>query len=156
MNKNALAAATFLTLCSGHAGADGALALTPPDHFVAGFTSAYVVGAANADAAADSALSKCRQNDFAMRLRLSAPILRDRCMVVKVFRHQCFAVAVDETDGRGSGAGWAVEDDPSAAETKALVMCRTNADPGRQDLCQVEKQSCDGTPATSHVGGLPQ
>lgn len=156
VNKKALVAATFLTLCSGHAEADGALAMTPPDHFVTGFTSAYVVDAANVDAASSFAMLKCRQNDRERQLRLSAPILRDRCKVVKVFHHQCFAVAVDETNGQGSGAGWAVEDNLSIAESKALGMCRTNAVLGRQDLCQVAKWSCDRAPTTDHVGGLPQ
>lgn len=154
--KKTLAAAIGLMLCSSHAGADGALAITPPDHFATGFTSAYVVNTANFDAAANYALLKCRENDREMQLRFSVPIVRDRCKVVKVFRRQCFAVAVDETNGRGSGAGWAVEDDLSVAESKALAMCRTNADPGRQELCQVAKWSCDGSSTIDHVeGGSP-
>jgi len=52
------------------------------------------------------ALLKCRQSDFEMQSRLPAPIRRDRCKVVKVFRHQCFAIAVDEVNGQGTGAGW--------------------------------------------------
>lgn len=156
VSKKALAAATFLMLYSSHGGAAGALAMTPPDHFVFGFTSAYVVDAANPDVAANSALLKCRQGDWEMQSRFSAPLRLDRCKVVKVFSHQCFAVAVDEAGGRGSGGGWAVEDQLSIAESKALAMCRANTDLGRQDLCQVAKGSCDGAPAIDQVGARPQ
>lgn len=157
MSKKALAAAAFLMLYSSHAGADGALAVTPLDHFVVGFSADYVVDAANVDAAANTALSKCSQSDVEMQSRVSAFVLHDRCKVVKVFRHQCFAIASDETNGQASGGGWAVEDDLTVAESKALAMCRTNADVGRQDLCQVDTVSCDVAPATTDlVGGLPQ
>ena len=149
--KTRTLAATFLMLCSSHAIADGALATTPLEHFVFGFTSAYVVDADNTDAAAHSALLKCRQSDFEMQSRLPVPIRRDRCKVVKVFRHQCFAIAVDEVNGQGTGAGWAVEDALSIAEAEALAMCRANTDPGRQDLCQLAKASCDRARATGDV-----
>lgn len=154
--SKALVTATFLMLYSSHAGADGALAMTPPDHFVLGFSSAYVVDAANLDAAANFALLKCRQSDVEMQSKFSPPLRLDRCKVVKVFRHQCFAVAVDEAQGRGSGGGWAVEDMLSVAESKALAMCRANTDIERQDFCQVAKESCDGGPATDQVEGLGQ
>jgi hypothetical protein len=144
-------------LYGSHAGAEGALAITPLDHFVVGFSAAYVVDAANAAAAAKTALLKCSQSDLAMQSRVSGFVLRDRCKVVKVFRHQCFAIASDETNGRGSGGGWAVEDDLTAAESKALAMCRKNADIERQDLCQVATVSCDVAPATTdQVGELPK
>ena len=52
--KTRTLAATFLILCSSHACADGALATTPLERFVLGFTSAYVVDADNIDAAAHS------------------------------------------------------------------------------------------------------
>lgn len=153
--KTRALAATFLLLCSSHASADGALATTPLEHFVFGFTSAYVVDADNTDAAAHSALLKCRQSDSEMQSRLPAPI-RDRCKVVKVFRHQCFAIAVDEVNGQGTGAGWAVEDTLSIAEAEALTMCRANTDPRRQDLCQLAKASCDRARATGDVEGHVQ
>lgn len=119
------------------AAADGAIAIAlPPDVVKQGFAYGFSTDYADVNHADAEALSKCRETTIAG--------VRPLCTVVKDFKNQCVAVAMDPQAGT-PGVGWGVGDDLHAAEAQALAGCEKTAGPGRRAACAVDHSACDGS-----------
>jgi hypothetical protein len=119
------------------AAADGAIAIAqPPDVVKDGFAYGFATGYADVNHAEAEALSKCRETTITG--------VRPLCTVVKDFKDQCVAVAMDPQAGT-PGVGWGVGDDVHAAEANALAGCEQTAGPGRRAACAVDRSGCDGS-----------
>jgi Domain of unknown function (DUF4189) len=117
--------------------ADGAIAVAqPPDVVKQGFAYGYVTDSPDVNHAEAEALAKCRDTTIAG--------VRPLCAIVKDFKNQCVAVAMDPQAGT-PGVGWAVADDLHSAEAQALSGCEQTAGPGRRAACAVDHSSCDGS-----------
>jgi hypothetical protein len=116
--------------------ADGALAVaSPPDVVKQGFAYGYVTDYPDAEQADVEALKKCRDTTITA--------IRPLCTVIKDFKNQCVAVAMDPKAGT-PGVGWGVADDVMAAERQALGKCENAAGPDRRASCADNHSSCDG------------
>jgi hypothetical protein len=117
--------------------ADGAIAIAqPPDVVKQGFAYGFATDYADANHADVEALAKCRETTIAG--------VRPLCTVVKDFKDQCVAVAMDPQAGT-PGVGWGVGDNLHAAEAQALSGCEQTAGPGRRAACAVDHSACDGS-----------
>jgi uncharacterized protein DUF4189 len=117
--------------------ADGALAVaSPPDVVKQGFAYGYVTDYPDAKQADAEALKKCRDTTLTA--------IRPMCKVIKDFKNQCVAVAMDPKAGT-PGVGWGVADDVITAEREALGKCENTAGQDRRASCAVDHSSCDGT-----------
>jgi len=117
--------------------ADGALAVAlPPDVVKQGFAYGYVTDYPDANQADAQALKKCRDTTIAG--------VRPLCEVIRDFKNQCVAVAMDPQAGT-PGVGWSVAPDLHTAEAQALSKCEDTAGPGRRAACAVDHSSCDGS-----------
>ncbi|HTQ12635.1 MAG TPA: DUF4189 domain-containing protein [Rhizomicrobium sp.] len=70
---------------------------------------------------------------------------RALCKVVRVFSHQCVAIALDPNVGT-EGFGWAVADTESEASDRALQICKDTDGPEHANDCSVPAYKCDQTP----------
>ena len=119
------------------AAADGAIAIAlPPDVVKQGFAYGFATDYADVNHAESEALSKCRDTTIAG--------VRPLCTVIKDFKDQCVAVAMDPQAGT-PGVGWAVGDDRHAAEAQALSGCEQTSVPGRRAACVIDHSACDGS-----------
>jgi hypothetical protein len=119
------------------AAADGAVAIAlPPDVVKQGFAYGFATDYADVNHAETEALSQCRATTISG--------VRPLCSVVKDFKDQCVAVAMDPQAGT-PGVGWGVGDDLHAAEAQALAGCEETAGPGRRAACVVDHSACDGS-----------
>jgi hypothetical protein len=119
------------------AAADGAIAIAlPPDVVKQGFAYGFATDYADVNHAEAEALSKCRDTTIAG--------VRPLCAVIKDFKNQCVAVAMDPQAGT-PGVGWGVGADLHGAEAQALTGCEQTAGPGRRAACVVDHSACDGS-----------
>jgi Domain of unknown function (DUF4189) len=119
------------------AAADGAIAIAlPPDVVKQGFAYGFSTDYADVNHAEAEALSKCRETTIAG--------VRPLCTVVKDFKNQCVAVAMDPQAGT-PGVGWGVGDDLHDVEAQALAGCEQTSVPGRRAACVVHHSGCDGS-----------
>jgi hypothetical protein len=120
------------------AGAVAALALgVPNDVAKDGVSMGLFTGEQTVDAARVKALDQCHKQ--------GSDKTKGLCTVVRVFRNQCAAFAIDPKPGT-PGFGWSIADDPDKAKTQALESCKDMAGPGLADACVVpEPPKCDKT-----------
>jgi hypothetical protein len=118
--------------------AEGALAIgLPKDVAKEGIAIGWVVNSDSADTAYERALRGCL--DFH-----DAPATtRVLCKVIKTFRSECVAIALDPEAGT-PGVGWSVAVSEHAARTDALAACASTAGAERQQHCRVTVLRCDG------------
>ena len=119
------------------AASDGALAMgMPQDLGKDGFSFGIKIKAATMEEARDEALRACRTSTAAESKA------RSLCTVVRTFRGECAAIAMDPEPGK-SGTGWGVGKDEEAAKSAAIKMCVETANRGRQSFCQIDRVACD-------------
>lgn len=133
----AIVAATLL-LAPQRADAAGAVAIGLPDNVV---TGGIAIGRSwnfgSEREARERALHECRTFQDA------PPQTRELCRVIRVFRNECSAVALDPQAGT-PGYGWAVAETRALAEEDALRLCRHTAG-NRARYCKlVGSTGCDG------------
>jgi hypothetical protein len=118
--------------------AEGALAIgLPGDVANEGVAIGWVINSDSKGTAHERALRRCL--DFT-----DAPAdTRALCRVIKTFRGECLAIAIDPESGT-PGVGWAVAISMPAAETDALAACARTAGAARQQYCRVTVSGCDG------------
>jgi hypothetical protein len=118
--------------------AEGALAIgLPGDVANEGVAIGWVINSDSEGTAHERALRGCL--DFK-----DAPAnTRALCRVIKTFRGECVAIALDPESGT-PGVGWAVAISMQAAETDALAACARTAGAARQQFCRVTVLRCDG------------
>jgi hypothetical protein len=118
--------------------AEGALAIgLPGDVANEGIAIGWVINSDSEGTAHERALRGCL--DFK-----DAPAnTRSLCRVIKIFRGECVAIAIDP-EGGTPGVGWAVAISMQAAETDALAACARTAGAARQQFCRVTVLQCDG------------
>ena len=118
--------------------AEGALAIgLPNDVAKEGIAIGWVINSDSPDTAHERALRGCL--DF----RDAPATTRALCRVIKTFRGECVAIALDPEAGT-PGVGWAVADSMQAAETDALAACISTAGAARRQHCKVTVLRCDG------------
>lgn len=118
--------------------ADGALAIgLPRDVAKEGIAIGWVINSDSEGSAHERALRGCL--DF----KDAPATTRALCKVIKTFRGECVAIALDPEDGT-PGVGWAVAMSMQAAETDALAACVSTAGAERQQHCKVTVLRCDG------------
>jgi Domain of unknown function (DUF4189) len=139
--RASLAAALLLVLVGrpGPAAADGALAVgLPGDVAAEGFAYGFALDEATPEKASAGALRDCKTETPGVDPRAQA-----LCAVVRTFKNQCFAVAMDPKDAT-PGVGWAIERDKDSAARGALAKCAATAGDDRRDACEVTHSGCDG------------
>jgi len=111
---------------AAQARAVAALALgVPGDVAKEGVSMGLFTGEQTVEAAQAKALDQChKQGSEAL------------CVVVRVFRNQCAALAIDPKPGT-PGFGWAIAENPENAKGQALESCRDMVGPDRCDACVV-------------------
>ncbi len=120
--------------------AEGALAVgLPHDVAAKGFAYGFALDKPTAAAASAAALADCKAESPGVDKRAQA-----LCAVVRTFRNQCFAVAMDPKDAT-PGVGWAVADSKDSAGHDALAKCAATAGASRRDFCRVTHSGCDGS-----------
>jgi hypothetical protein len=120
------------------AAADGAIAVGVPASVVDnGYAYGRSTNSANSKIASDHALSNCASAKDATQ------IARELCVVVMTFKNKCVALALDPKAGT-PGAGWAIANTKSEAETQAMAQCLATAGAARRDSCQISDSACDG------------
>lgn len=131
-------AVAFALAPAAPAHAVAALALgVPGDVAKDGVSMGLFTGEQTVDAARAKALDQCHKQ--------GSDKTKGLCVVVRVFRNQCAAFAIDPKAGT-SGFGWAIADDPDKAKNQALESCKDMAGPSRADACVVpELPKCDKT-----------
>ena len=118
--------------------ADGALAIgLPRDVANEGIAIGWVINSDSEATAHERALRGCL--DF----KDAPATTRVLCKVIKTFRGQCVAIALDPEEGT-PGVGWAVAASVQAAETDALAACVSTAGAERKQHCKVTVSVCDG------------
>ena len=131
--------AALLALASHSASAEGAIAVAEPKDVAAdGYSSGFSYNYNSRAEADERALSECRDSPDA------SPATKKLCKVVRNFRNQCVAVALDPQSGT-PGAGWAVGDTLEVARRDALRACEDTAGRDRQGKCEVTVDGCDGS-----------
>ncbi len=121
------------------AAADGALAVGQPSDVAAdGFAYGFALDQATPEQASANALRDCKSESPGVDPRAQA-----LCAVVRTFKNQCFAVAMDPEEAT-PGVGWAIERDKDSAARGALARCVETAGEGRRDACEVTHSGCDG------------
>jgi hypothetical protein len=140
MNRLKLAGiAALFALVPGTAFGEGAIAIAAPaDVAKDGYSSGISYNYETVSAAEDRALKECRES------RDSSPNTRKLCKLVRTFRNQCVAVALDPQAGT-PGAGWAIAATRDLAARDALRACEDTAGRNRQGKCVVTADGCDGT-----------
>jgi hypothetical protein len=126
------------SIWSHAAAADGALAVgLPGDVAKEGVAFGWVINSDSEDNAHERALRVC--HSF-----MDAPAsTRALCKVIKTFRRECVAIALDPEVGT-PGVGWAVAVSIEAAESDAMAACVATAGATRQQYCKVTVLRCDG------------
>jgi hypothetical protein len=120
------------------AAAEGALAIgLPKDVAKEGIAIGWVINSDSPDTARERALRGCL--DF----RDAPATTRALCRVIKIFRGECVAIALDPEAGT-PGVGWSVAMSMQAAETDALAACASTAGAERRQHCKVTVLRCDG------------
>jgi hypothetical protein len=116
--------------------AEGALAIGQPPNIVKdGYAFGIASNYSTKEEATSNALELCRNT--------KSQGSRVLCKVIRSFKNECAAVAMDPKDGT-PGAGWAVEATQEKAEENALAECRATAGPSRRQFCVIaSKKGCD-------------
>ena len=118
--------------------AEGALAIgLPGDVAKEGIAIGWVINSDSEGTAHERALRGCL--DF----KDAPATTRALCRVIKTFRGECVAIALDPEEGT-PGVGWAVAVNMQAAETDALAACVSTAGAARQQHCKITVLRCDG------------
>jgi hypothetical protein len=118
--------------------AEGALAIgLPKDVAKEGIAIGWVINSDSADTAHERALRGCL--DF----RDAPATTRALCKVIKTFRGECVAIALDPEAGT-PGVGWSISGSMEMAETDALAACASTAGATRRQHCRVTVLRCDG------------
>lgn len=119
----------------------GALAMggNPLNVSTGGIAVGAAVNSMTPDAAATTALQKCRTEPNSS---LGSKAL---CKVTTTFRHEWLSIAIDPAP-RMSGFGWSIDQDRAGAERNALTQCRVTAPPERSQFCVVGVSKHDDTP----------
>lgn len=118
--------------------AEGALAIgLPGDVAKEGIAIGWVINSDSPDTAHERALRGCL--DF----KDAPATTRALCRVIKTFRGECVAIALDPEFGT-PGVGWAVAASVHAAESDALAACASTAGSARREQCRVTVLRCDG------------
>jgi hypothetical protein len=122
-----------------HAGAaEGALAIgLPGDVAKEGVAIGWVINSDSEGTAQERALRVC--NEF----KDAPATTRALCKVMKTFRGECVAIALDPEAGT-PGVGWAVAVSMQAAESDAMAGCSATAGAARRQFCKVTVLRCDG------------
>jgi hypothetical protein len=133
------ALAILIVLSPRIAFAEGAVAIADPgDVAKDGYSSGISYNFQTSEAAEERALRECRSSPDA------PPKTRELCKLVRNFRNQCAAVALDPEAGT-PGAGWAIGETLVLARRDALRVCEDTAGRDRQGKCVVTAEGCDGS-----------
>ena len=97
----------------------------------------WVINSDSERTAQERALRVC--NDF----KDAPATTRALCKVMKTFRGECVAIALDPEAGT-PGVGWAVAVNMQAAESDAMAGCAATAGDARRQFCKVTVLRCDG------------
>lgn len=128
-----------LILQAAPGAADGAVAVgVPKDVAKDGVAQGYSVRAKTPEQANKVAMGYC--GDVTKSSKAAVAL----CKVVKNFRDQCVAFALDPQPGT-PGYGWGLGVDKAAAENAAVAMCHGNAGADRRQYCKALASDCDGT-----------
>jgi Domain of unknown function (DUF4189) len=120
------------------AAADGALAVgLPGDVAKEGVAMGWVINSEN------EGWARARALQFCLEFMDAPPATRALCKVIKTFRGECVAIALDPEAGT-PGVGWAVAAAVKKAESDALAACVNTAGAERQKFCKVTVSRCDG------------
>jgi hypothetical protein len=131
----ALAAALVTLSCAG-ASAEGALAVGQPGNVAKnGVAIGVSVGFPTASAAGQDALVQCKSSEVKSSTR-------QLCRVVRTFKHQCVAIAMDPAPGT-PGFGWGMAASRWEARSTSLAACSRTAGASRQGACKVVGTDCD-------------
>ncbi len=134
----AVAIGIAVTLTPG-ARAEGAIAVgMPADVAAEGVAFGWVVGYKTRQEAEREALKQCHE------FKEAPESTRALCAVMRTFRNECFAIALDPEAGT-PGVGWAILPSSQAAQSKAMADCRATAGREREKHCKVTSARCDGT-----------
>ena len=129
----------FWILSAAPGAADGAVAIGVPSSVVNnGVAQGYSVRAKTPDEAREVAMGYCGD------VKKSSKEAVALCKVVKIFRDQCVALALDPQPGT-PGYGWGIGIDKDAAGKASLAMCLDTAGVDRRKFCKVIASDCDGT-----------
>jgi hypothetical protein len=130
-----------LMLQAAPGAADGAVVIgVPKDVAKDGVAQGYSVRAKTTEEANKVAMGYCED------VTKSSKVAVALCKVVKNFRDQCVAFALDPEPGT-PGYGWGLGADKAAAESAAVAMCYGNAGVDRRPFCKAQASDCDGTAA---------
>jgi hypothetical protein len=117
--------------------AEGALAIgLPGDVAKDGVAIGWVINSDSETTAQERALRVC--TDF----KDAPATTRALCKVMKTFRGECVAIALDPEAGT-PGVGWAVAVNMQA-ESDAMAGCAATAGNARRQFCKVTVLRCDG------------
>jgi Domain of unknown function (DUF4189) len=118
--------------------AEGALAIgLPRDVANEGIAIGWVINSDSPDTAHERALRRCL--DF----KEAPATTRALCKVIKTFRGECVAIALDREEGT-PGVGWAIAVSEQDARADALAACASTAGDERRQHCKVTVLRCDG------------
>lgn len=144
MKQLCLRSATVVAVMLAHLApapvkAEGAIAVgMPADVSKDGVAFGWVVNSRSRQDAERTALKQC--HDF----RDAPESTRALCAVMRTFKNECFAIALDPEPGT-PGVGWAILPTKQAADSKAMADCRATAGTSRESFCKVTSARCDGT-----------
>ena len=133
---SALLGGALLAPCA--ACAEGALAVgLPTDVAKEGVAIGWVINSEN------EGWARARALEFCLDFKDAPPTTRALCKVVRTFRGECVAIALDPDAGT-PGVGWGVAVEKDAAEREAMSACKATAGANRQKFCKVTVLRCDG------------
>jgi hypothetical protein len=138
--KKLLAAATIFGMLASmsSAFAAGAIAVAEPNDVARdGYSSGISYNFKTDTEAEDRALRECQNSQDA------PPATRQLCKLIRTFKDQCVAVALDPQAGT-PGAGWAIADTLAGARRESTQRCEETAGRDRQGECRVTAEGCDG------------
>jgi hypothetical protein len=128
--------AIAVALSASAAQADGAIAVGKGSNVVkSGIAAGLSTDFSSTKAASADALAQCRNS----KVKAST---RSLCKVVKTFKNQCAAIAVDPRPGK-RGFGWGLGATKFQARASAVVACNQAAGKGQQGFCQAVGADCD-------------
>jgi hypothetical protein len=137
MKKIGLAIFAFALTAPSLAAADGALAVGATGDVVKdGIAMGDGYNYPSPQEAMDRALAECRKPGGAATTALN------NCMIVATFKGQCDATALDPQSGT-PGAGWAIAEDQTTAESRAIANCQATAGAARRQFCKIMHSNCD-------------
>jgi hypothetical protein len=152
-SRSAALIAAMLALLQAPAQGAGALAVGSTSNVTKdGIAFGTAVNHASSAAARDAALQNCLRYE-------PAPRAAARCRIVRTFRGECYAIAMDPQPGT-PGAGWAIATDRETARLRALAQGDGRREPpqllrGQRRQLRREQLRSGDRPESADEGDVP-